>query len=99
MTLEEKILSVLSYFHIFVLIPLFWRKRTDVMNSHIYSGIVLLFMWSILLFVLKIPFVGVVFGVVLIIASVVFTIWGLVDAISGRDARIPGIEKVSQLLR
>ena len=96
MSLEEKILSVLSYFHIFVIIPLLWRKKSDALNSHVYSGISLLIIWSILIFAIKIPFIGVLITVVLALAAFTFTIWGLIDAISGREAKIPGVERIYQ---
>ena len=99
MSKKEKILAVLCYLWVLILIPVFVPRKSSNLASHIYSGIVLLFLWSLIVFVLKIPFVGVLLGVLLMIVCLVFTVWGIIDAAKGREAKIPGIEKISEILK
>ena len=90
----EKFLSVLCYLGIFALIPIFWVKKSNLLKTHVGSGITILTLWVILLFVFQIPLVGIVLGILLLIACLIFCVWGIYDAVSGREAKIPGIEKV-----
>ncbi|OQB06554.1 MAG: hypothetical protein BWY19_00141 [bacterium ADurb.Bin212] len=99
MSKKEKFLAVLCYLWVLILIPIFVPRKSSNLNSHLYSGIVLLFLWSLVVFVLKIPFVGVLLGVLLIIACLVFSVWGIIDAAKGREAKIPGVEKISEILK
>lgn len=96
---KEKILAVLCYLWVLILIPIFIPRKSSNLKSHVYSGIVLLFLWSLIVFVLKIPFAGVLLGILLLIACLVFTVWGIIDAAKGKEAKIPGIEKISEILK
>lgn len=96
---KEKIFAVMCYLWILILIPIFYPKKSVNLMSHILSGTVLLFIWSLLVFILKIPFVGVLLGVLLIIANLVFIAWGIVDSLKGREAKIPGVEKIAEILK
>lgn len=99
MSKKEKFLAVMCYLWVLILIPVFIPRKSSNLGSHLHSGIVLLFLWSLIVFVLKIPFVGVLLGVLLMIACLVFTVWGIIDATKGRQAKIPGIEKISEILK
>lgn len=99
MIVKDKIMSVLSYLLIFILVPLFIPRKSFNLKTHLNSGLVILFLWSLIIFVFQIPFIGVLLGVLMIIACLVFTIWGIVDAVSGKEAKIPGIEKIAVLLQ
>lgn len=74
-------------------------RKSFNLRTHLASGLIILFLWSLVIFVFQIPFAGVLLGVIIIIACLVFTIWGIVDAASGKEAKIPGIEKISGFLQ
>lgn len=95
MNRKERVISVLSYLWILALVPILWREKSDKMNSHARSGLVLLILWILLFFIFRIPLVGVVLGVLTLIAILVFTVWGIYDAARGDEAKIPGVEKIA----
>lgn len=92
---REKVLATLCYLGILALIPVFWGIKSLQLKSHISSGIVVLALWVLLLFVFQIPLVGIVLGTLLLLSIIVFSIWGIYDAIKGAEAKIPGVEKVA----
>ena len=98
MSKKERILAVLSYLLILALVPIAWRNKSAALNTHIRSGIVILALWVLLFFVFKIPLIGIVLGVLLLLSSLVFMIWGIIDAAKGMEAKIPGVEKVADFL-
>ncbi len=95
---KEKILAVLSYVLIFALIPIFWRGKSAVLKTHVDSGIVVLFLWVLLLFVFNIPLIGIIAGALLLLACIISMGWGIYDAVRGVEADIPGVEKVAAVL-
>jgi len=95
---KERVLAVVSYLWILLIIPIAWKNKSRQLLSHVYSGIVLFFLWSLIIFIFKIPFAGVLIGVLLMLACLVFTIWGIYDAVTGRDSEIPGVEKIVAVL-
>ncbi len=95
---KERVLAVVSYLWILLIIPIAWKNKSRQLLSHVYSGIVLFFLWSLIIFIFKIPFAGVLIGVLLMLACLVFTIWGIYDAVTGRDSKIPGVEKIVAVL-
>lgn len=95
---KDKLLAVLSYLGILALVPILWKNKSAYLKSHSDNGVVILLSWVLLLFVFQIPFVGVLLGILLLIATLVFTVWGIVDASTNRDAKIPGLEKVVHLI-
>lgn len=92
---KERALASLSYLWILALIPILWRNKSETLYSHSRSGIVMLIWWLLLLFVLRIPLIGVILGILMVIAGLIFTIWGIYDAAKGQEAKIPGVEKVA----
>lgn len=99
MNKKERVLAVVSYLWILLIIPMVWRKKSDQLLTHVYSGIVLFFIWSLIIFIFKIPFAGILIGILLMLACLVFTVWGIYDAVTGRDSKIPGIEKIVAVLK
>ena len=98
MNTKEKILGILSYLGILALIPIIWKKKSQTLKTHSDNGIILLLVWVALLFVFQIPFVGVLLGILLLLATLIGTVWGIIDAFTGREAKIPGLEKVVHLI-
>lgn len=93
-----KVLMILCYLGILSLIPIFWAHKNELLKGHVRSGVVILLFWVFLLYVFQIPLVGVLLGILLLIACVVSCIWGIYDASTGREAKIPVIEKLAALL-
>lgn len=98
MPIKEKVLAVLSYLLILALIPILWRGKSDFVKSHARHGLVLLALWYFLLFIFQIPFLGVILGILWLLACLIFTVWGIVDAVLGKDAKIAGLDQVTRLL-
>lgn len=98
MSRKEKVLAVLSYLGILALVPIFWMRKSDVLKTHSDNGLVILFIWIILLFIFQLPFVGVLIGILLTLGALICVVWGIVDAIAGKEAKIPGLEKVVHLI-
>ena len=95
MNQKERVLAALSYLGILALIPIFWPDKSESLATHSRSGVVLLIWWVLLLFIFQIPLIGTVLGLLMLIAGMVFTVWGLYDALRGQEAKIPGVEKAA----
>jgi len=94
---SEKVLMILCYMGILALVPIFWAHKSDLLKSHTRSGVVILLLWVILLYVFQIPLVGVLLGILLLIGCIISCIWGIYDASTGREAKIPVVEKLAGL--
>lgn len=82
----NKIFAVLSYLGILVLVPLLAKKDSRFAMFHAKQGLVLLIAWAIG-WLLSFIFIGFIIDVVLII----FSIWGLVNAATGKMTKLPVI--------
>ena len=99
MSTKERILGVLCYLGILLLVPFLWAAKSDNLKSHVNSGIIILAAWVLLLFVFQIPLFGIVLGLLLLISIIIFTVWGIYDAVRGFAAKIPGVEKVALIFK
>lgn len=83
---QNKIFAVLSYLGILVLVPLLAKKDSKFAMFHAKQGLVLLIGWAIG-WLLSFVFVGFILDVILII----FSIWGLINAATGKMTKLPVI--------
>lgn len=88
---ENKIFAVLSYLGVLVLVPLLARKESKFAMFHAKQGLVLLIGW-IISWLLSFVFIGFILDVVMI----VFSIWGIVNAATGKYAKLPLIGDLSE---
>ncbi|NQV00108.1 MAG: hypothetical protein HQ538_05170 [Parcubacteria group bacterium] len=88
---ENKIFAVLSYLSVLVLVPLLAKKESKFAMFHAKQGLVLLIGW-IIGWLLSFVVVGFIVNAVLI----VFSIWGIVNAATGKYAKLPLIGDLSE---
>jgi uncharacterized membrane protein len=88
---ENKIFAVLSYLSVLVLVPLLAKKDSKFAMFHAKQGLVLLVGW-IIGWLLSFVFVGFIVDIVLI----VFSIWGIVNAATGKYAKLPLIGNLAE---
>lgn len=88
---ENKIFAVLSYLSILVLVPLLAKKESKFAMFHAKQGLVLLIGW-IIGWLLSFVFIGFIVDIVLI----VFSIWGIVNAATGKYAKLPLIGDLAE---
>jgi uncharacterized membrane protein len=80
----NKIFAVLAYLGILVLVPLLAKKESKFAMFHAKQGLVLLIGW-IIGWLLSFVFIGFILDIVLII----FSIWGLINAATGKMVKLP----------
>jgi uncharacterized membrane protein len=88
---ENKIFAVLSYLSVLVLVPLLAKKESKFAMFHAKQGLVLLIGW-IAGWILSFVFIGFIIDIVLI----VFSIWGIVNAATGKYVKLPLIGDLSE---
>ncbi len=88
---ENKIFAALSYLGILVLVPLLAKKESKFAMFHAKQGLVLLIGW-IIGWLLSFVLIGFLLDIVLII----FTIWGLVNAATGKMVKLPVIGDLAE---
>lgn len=88
---ENKIFAVLSYLGILVLVPLLAKKESKFAMFHAKQGLVLLIGW-IIGWLLSFVFIGFIIDIVLII----FSIWGLINAATGKMVKLPVIGDLAE---
>ena len=81
---DNKIFAVLAYIGILVLVPFLARKESKFAMFHAKQGLVLLIGW-VIGWLLSFVFIGFILDIVLI----VFSIWGIVNAATGKYAKLP----------
>lgn len=81
---ENKIFAVLSYLGILVIVPLLAKKDSKYAMFHAKQGLVLMIGW-VISWLLSFVFIGFVLDVVMI----VFSIWGIINAATGKYAKLP----------
>ena len=95
---KNRMIALVSYIWIGCLVPLFAAKDSKFARYHANQGIVLAIVETLLIAILRvlsrIPILGIVFTivrVVAIIAAVVFSLLGIMNAYSGRAKQLPFI--------
>lgn len=88
---ENKIFAVLAYLGILVLVPLLAKKESKFAMFHAKQGLVLLIGW-IIAWLLSFVFIGFIVDIVLI----VFSIWGLINAATGKMEKLPLIGDLAE---
>lgn len=88
---ENKIFAVLAYLGVLVLVPLLAKKESKFAMFHAKQGLILLIGW-IISWLLSFVFIGFILDVVMI----VFSIWGIVNAATGKYAKLPLIGDLSE---
>ncbi|MEW6407592.1 MAG: hypothetical protein AB1465_02790 [Patescibacteria group bacterium] len=88
---ENKIFAVLSYLGILVLVPLLAKKESKFAMFHAKQGLVLLIGW-IIGWLLSFVFIGFIVDIILII----FSIWGLINAATGKMVKLPLIGDLAE---
>lgn len=81
---KNKMMAVLAYLGILVLVPLLAAKDSKFAKFHAKQGLILLIAW-VISSVLAFAFVG----FILYVVCVVFSIWGIVNAATGKYADLP----------
>lgn len=87
----NKIFAVLAYLGILVLVPLLAKKDSRFAMFHAKQGLVLLIGWAIG-WLLSFVFIGFIVNIVLII----FSIWGLINAATGKMTKLPVIGDLAE---
>lgn len=95
---KNKTLSIFSYFSWLVIIPLVAAKDSKFARFHANQGLVLAIAETILAIVIgflgDIPFVGAILRGLLSIASLVYLVLGIVNAVNGKAKELPIIGKI-----
>lgn len=81
---ENKVFAALAYLGILVLVPLLAKKESKFAMFHAKQGLVLLIGWAIA-WILSFIFIGFILDIVLLI----FSIWGLINALTGKYVKLP----------
>ena len=90
---SNTLMAVLCYFGILVLIPFLTDAKNDpFVKFHIKQGLVLLIVYVICGFVLWIPFIGWLLGILLFILFLM----GVINAASGKETPLPVIGKFAE---
>ncbi len=90
---ENKAISALAYLGLLVLVPLLAKKESPYAQFHAKQGLVLLIAWIAIWIVAIIPILGWIISIVGSIVLLVFTIMGLINALSGQMKELPLIGK------
>lgn len=103
---QNKVLSLFSYLGLLFLIPLLAAPNSPFARFHVNQGVVL-FLFDIVsgiavgiisAIVVWIPFVGVILigllGAAISICSLIFTILGIINAVTGKAKELPLIGKI-----
>ncbi len=93
---EGKGIAWLSYLGILVIIPILLQKENPFVKFHIRQGIALLILWICLAFISIIPFIGHIIGFIGWIVLLVLSIWGIVNALKGKEDPLPLVNKLAE---
>jgi len=86
---DNKLISILCYFGIFLLIPLLTRPNSPFVKFHSNQGLVLFLFSLVSGAAAKIPFMGGLIGVVCGIFTLVCFIMGIVNVCNGEKKELP----------
>ncbi|MEW5784187.1 MAG: DUF4870 domain-containing protein [Bacillota bacterium] len=92
---ENKVMAFLAYLGLLVLVPLLAKKDSPFAQFHAKQGIVLLLAWVALSVIFIIPILGWIVGTIGYIVLLVFTIMGIINALSGNAKELPLIGQFS----
>jgi uncharacterized membrane protein len=87
--------AALSYFFILLLIPFFIRRDSEFVKAHLRQGIVLCISQALVMFLVWIPF----FGKLLALLIFIGTIYGIVQAVSGKYKALPVFGKLAEKIK
>lgn len=90
---EHKNLAILCYLGIFMLIPFLTKPNSGFIKYHFNQGLLLFILSIISSFIMVIPILGWIFGLIGLITSFVFFIMGIINVIKGRVKPLPIIGK------
>ena len=90
---ENKLISILCYFGIFMLIPFLIRPDSKFVRFHCNQGLILLIFYFICGFVMVIPILGWIVGAIGFIFSAVLFIIGIINVVKGQVKELPLIGK------
>ena len=90
---DNKVISFLSYLGILFIIPLVAAPNSYYAKFHANQGLLLFIMGIVCSIICCIPFVGWIIGGIGGILDLVFTIMGIVNALSGKAKELPIIGK------
>lgn len=88
---ENKVFAILAYLGVLVLVPLLAKKESKFAMFHAKQGLVLLIGW-IVGWLLSFVFVGFIVD----IALIVFSVWGVINAATGKYIKLPLIGDLSE---
>lgn len=96
-TSDEKILGAIAYISLLCLIPLLGKRNSEFAQFHGKQGLVLVIAWFALMILGMVPLIGwmiiLPFGT---IALILASVWGIVNALSGKMVDIPVIGKYAR---
>jgi uncharacterized membrane protein len=97
---DNKVMGILAYIGILVLVPIFAAKNSRYARFHANQGLVLLICGAAVIITLSIlgiiPYVGIVFRIISILAELAFAglvVFGIVHVAKGRAKELPLIGK------
>jgi uncharacterized membrane protein len=96
MTRRSQILAVLSYLWILIIIPLIYRKTDTYVNYHLRQGLGLLLLWVLLPFLLWVPVVGWILGLLDLALALILLVIGFDRAALGKESPLPVIGKTCE---
>lgn len=86
----------LSYLGLLVIIPILLQKDNPYTKYHIKQGVALLIVSVIWNVVWMVPFIGFVLGYIGWIVLIVFTVIGIINALSGKEKPLPLIDGIAK---
>lgn len=89
---KNKGVAALSYFFILLLVPFFIRRNSEFVRAHLKQGIVLCVGQALSMFLIWIPF----FGKLLAFLIFIGTVYGIVQAVSGKYKSLPVFGKLAE---
>ncbi len=90
---NKKVISFLSYLGILFIIPLIAAPNSYYAKFHANQGLLLFIMEMVCAVICAIPIVGWIVGAIGEVLAVVFTIMGIINALSGKAKELPIIGK------
>ena len=92
---EGRGLAWLSYLGLLVIIPILLQKDNPFTRYHIQQGLALLIFAIIWNVIWIIPFIGFIVGWIGWVAIIVFTVMGIINALTGKETPLPLLGKIA----
>lgn len=96
---DNKVIAAIGYLGILFLIPLLAKKDSPYAQFHAKQGMVLFIFGILVSVVVMVPFIGWVVGAFGWLASVIFFIMGLINALGGKKEQLPVIGKYADQIK